>query len=681
MNIFGVVTSFSKKDEKSRKTSSCGESSMFNNDIFEKYSNYNNLYEFRSKFRLDESIFNCPNQFFKLSDIKNYVQGSATIDVHDIKYNTFLFNSDTKKLYVSLTSGNRKNGRDILFTRWKWKNYFEGCFLAIDDPMFQYNPKFPKNLMGWFYGTNSNNFLDKTAELILAIAKEKGIDCKNIVLMGSSSGGMASLYISNKLSGCSVMAFNPQLSLADWPYAKNFEKAANVNLSAQDERNTIKISASSDNRYFVYFNLLSREDSIQMKYLLKTIGCPKKKIVYGLNKLADNIYLMASVANYHKVHTTSPNEYETYIISRFLELNPEDRIKAFEDGFFTYMTENISKRYEMMNSLYKAKNLFSNISSEYLNYANQNFERNVKENNYSAILDDYKALFSLKAFSLPNSYFKSVTHSLKMLNYSKKQIYDYFGSCTSNTISKVSSLVKEIKSKDYISNKVLNDYCEIIESLYKNSDVISYYKESFSLILNALQGKEIPSYTDSDLPLRYVINSQVLFSEEDVGEGNKVGKDNYYFVSELCNLIGFNKGFAGFVQYRDSKEKLSAHTVDFFFKNLMGYSGFRSVAQFKQILTAYDYSHRAKNQVDYARQIKVISVIMGNLILTKDIDGRDHLLKMLSKELIRLISIAMNLPMDKYLIFQRLTHVGMEKCVNYFNFGNGKYCDLKSAIK
>ena len=67
MNIFGVVTSFSKKDEKSRKTSSCGESSMFNNDIFEKYSNYNNLYEFRSKFRLDESIFNCPNQFFKLS--------------------------------------------------------------------------------------------------------------------------------------------------------------------------------------------------------------------------------------------------------------------------------------------------------------------------------------------------------------------------------------------------------------------------------------------------------------------------------------------------------------------------------------------------------------------------------------------------------------------------------------
>lgn len=677
MNIFEVVTSFLRNEEKHQNINSNDVSSMFNNDIFEKYSNYNNLYEFRSKFRLDDSIFNDSNQFFNLSDINDYVQGSATIDVHGIKYNTFLFNSDTKKLYVSLTSGNRKNGKDILFTRWKWKNYFDGCFLAVDDPMFQYNPKFPKNLMGWFYGTNSNNFLDKTAELIQGIAKAKNIDCKDIVLMGSSSGGMASLYISNKLPGCSVMAFNPQLSLADWPYAKNFEKAANVNLSSQDDRNTIKISADSNNRYFVYFNLLSKEDGVQMKYLLKTIGCPEKKIVYGLNKLADNIYLMASVANYHKVHTTSPNEYETYIISRFLELNKDDRNKAFEDGFFTYMTENISRRYEMMNSLYKAKTMSSNISSEYLSYANQNFERDVKANNYSAVLDDYKALFSLKTFSLPNSYFKSVTHSLKMLNYNKKQIYDYFGSCTSNTLGKVSSLIQEIKSKDFISEKVLDDFGEIIESLYKNTDVISSFKEGFSIILDALQEKEIPCYTDdiessSDSSLKYVIASKFLSTKDTLGVINESDKDNYNYhvVSEKCNLIGFNTGFAGFVQYKDSKESLISHTIDFFFKNLLGYSNFRSVAQFKQIITAYDYSHRTKNQADYAKQVKKISIVLAHLIQTDDFDNREQLLRILGRELIRLISLAMNLPMNKCLFFQRLTHVGMENCVNYLNFRN-----------
>lgn len=414
-----------------------------------------------------------------------------------------------------------------------------------------------------------------------------------------------------------------------------------------------------------------------MNYLCKTIGCTDRKIKYGLNKLTDNIYLMASIANYHKLHTTSPNEYETYIISKFLELDSTNRDKACDEGFFTYMTENISERYEMMNALYDAKMFSSTVCSEYLNYACKNFENNWKIGDYASVLDDYRALFSLKTFSLPNLYFKNITYSLKMLNLNNEQISDYFSSCTSTALNKVSLIIKEIKSGYFIFNKVLHDFENIVINLHKNSDIVQCYNESFSTILNAVQEREIPSCQNFDFnpTLKYVILSKTLSSSNSIELAKQFDNNNSYIVSDICNLIGFNKGFARFILCKNSKDQLISHTVDFFFKNLIGFSTFRSVAQFKQISTAYDYSHRTNNQREYAKQIVRISIVLANIIQTNDSNKQNELIRLLGSELIRLISIAMDLPLNKYLVFQRLTHVGMENCVDYLNFINEKQLD------
>lgn len=640
-------------------------SSLFHNEIFNNLANYNNLYEFRSKFRLSDSVFDGNTQEYNVDNLKSYTNGSSVINVDGIRFNTFLFSSNTPKLYVSLTSGSRKKGQDVLFTRWKWRNYFDGYFLAIDDPMFEFNKKFPKNLMGWFYGTSKNNFLDKTAQLIKAFAESKGIRYEDIFLMGSSSGATASLYISNELAGCSTMAFNPQVSLSDWPFAKNFEQVANVNLKTNDKRNVIRISKNSNNKYFIYYNLLSEEDTIQMRSLLNSIGCQERKISYGLNKLTDNIYLMASVINYHKLHTTSPNEYETYIISRFLEADSAERERICCNEFFTYMTENVSKRYEMMDSFHKLKTASTNIYTEMSQYADSAFERHLAGKNYSDVLNDYKALFYLKSFSLPNSYFKGVVRSLKALNFSKQQISDYFGACTSNNINKVNNIISDMKSGDFAESKIMNSFTDVVDSLFKSSAVTSLYKEAFSILCKALKKKEFPSpIMDSCHNIKYAILSNTVISD-DLSFTDNLDKSNCFFVSEVCNLIGFSKGYSGFVAYVNDRERLVNHTIDFFFRNLLGCLGFKSVAQYKQISAAYNYSHGVMRQKDYALQIRYISTILAMILTT---DEPEQYIKQLGNELIWLVTIALDLPSDKFLIFKNLTHIGMENCRNYLNF-------------
>lgn len=639
---------------------------LFNNDIFENYANYNNLYEFRTNFRLKDTDLNSSETIrFNVNDLNSYNHGSAIIDVDGVDFNTFLFDSNVKKLYVSLTSGTRKKGQDVLFTRWKWRRYFNGFFLLIDDPMFEFIKDFPKNIMGWFYGTSDNNFLDKTAKLILEIAKSLDIKVQDITLIGSSSGGTASLYLSNKLDGCLSIAFNPQSSLSDWPYAKDFEKATNVNLLAPDPRNKITINPNSKSKFFIYYNLISDSDSVQMHFLLESMGLHNFKVKYGLNKLSDNVYLLASVINSHKRHTTAPDEYETFIISEFLNMDSRARDHFTNSGFFTYMSESISKRFEMLKvpNRLKKENLF--ICSQYLDYATKAFERNYKLNNYEALLDDYKSLFALETFNLSNSYFKKVVLSLNKLNYSKKQIGEYFASCTSNSINIVTNIADKVKSGKFDLYRTVSDFGNVVETLYASSSVASRYKEAFYCICNAILGKEVPCYEeDNTFNINYVISSDSLESSNLTYLEN-INKNDFFFVKPKCDLIGFKRGIAGFINNVNSKDLLIAQTVDFFFKNLIGCSNFRSVPRFKQIHTAYGYSHKTGKQIEYADNVKRVSLLLANIIVAKD---PKKLITNLASEMIKLIVIGLDLPRNKYLVFEKLTHVGMENCVDYLPF-------------
>lgn len=643
--------------------------SIFYNNIFNNFSNYNNLYEFRSKYRLNDDMLNAPSTYFTIDNINDYKCGIAVIDVDGVKFNTFLFDSSVKKLYITLTSGNRKKNSSVLFTRWKWRNYFDGIFLAIDDPMFEYHKTFPFNLMGWYYGTRDNNFLDKTVKLIQELARVKDVSPENIVLLGSSSGAMASLYISNYLPACSTIAYNPQFSLADWPYASEFEHVTGVDLKCNDKRNIIKIKPNLNNKYLIYYNLLSHEDMPQMRSLLNSLGFSYSNIKYGLNKLTDNIYLLASVVDYHNNHITAPNEYESYIISRFLELSSAEKQKICDNEFFTYMTENISRRYVIMDKKIKLNADAKNVNTEMFQYAKQSFEKHVNATKHSDIIDDFKALFFLKSFSLPKSYFKTVVKSLKELGYDKSKFNDYFKSCTSNSIIRAQTLVDELKNNSYCEPQIMNSYSYLLETLFKSPIIISKYREAFQILCRALKNNQVSQPNVHDYTeIEYVILSDVFISD-DLSFTKKMTNNNCYFVSNICNLIGFKEGYSAFVTNMHNKENLISHTIDFFFRNLLGCLVFNSMAQYKQTFAAYYYSRKTARPNDYGEQIKRISRILAGIITSED---PETLIRILGNELIRLIAVALDLPSDKFLIFEHLAHPNMVNCRNYLKFAPPK---------
>lgn len=642
-------------------------STLFINKSLEKLANYNFYPEFRANFKVDKKLINQPHQQFDLKDIEQYRSGCAVITVDGIKFNALLFDSNVKKLYVTLTSGNRKQEGGALYTRWSWRNYFDGYFMALDDPMFEFYEDFPKDIMGWFYGTDDNNFMDKAAEIIKSIAKIRGINYSDIILIGSSSGATVSLYLSNKLPGCSVIAYNPQISLIDWPYSKEFVEATNVNLKRDDERNFIRISPDSKSKYFIYYNFVSESDISQMKVLVEFLGLNMAKISYGLNKLADNIHILTSAVNYRDPHTSSPNEYETYVISKFLELGSQSKQKVGQSGFFNYMIEEISSRHELKNSVYRLKASSAKKDKDFLDYAFKNFKSHFCQQKYPDVLDDYRILFELRAFKLPMEYTKNTLTALKELQYTKKQTLEYFQSCSTYNIDTINAIIDCLVSRDFVVNKVYVQFSILIDSLFVDNQIRACYKESFLNICEAFKGVSPEIKIIQNNSLSYAILSDNLINPNYCLPDN-LSDNDCIVVSEVCNLIGTKSGYSGFITNKGNSGSLALFALHFFFRNLMGYSGFNSITQLKQTREAFKYAHKSYSPLDYAMQVKNISVILANIISNSDKNSFSELMQLLSSELIELIAIALNLPKHKFVIFKFLNHKAMDNSVDYFNF-------------
>lgn len=639
---------------------------IFQNKVFTKFANYNNLFEFRNSFRLNDSIFNKDNvQKFSIQDLSGYIKGEACIDVHDVQFRTFLFDSVTKckKLYISLSSGKRKEGQDVLFTRWKWRNYFDGYFLAIDDPMFAYYKKFPRNLQGWFYGTKDNNFLDKTADLITEIARSKGIKTEDITLIGSSSGGTAALYLSNKIIGASIIAYNPQIHLVEWPSGKVFEKVTNIDLRAEDERNFIKINKNSSCRYFIYYNMLSGSDMQQIKHLFYELGVSIDAIKYGINKISDNIYIFASVVNSYNYHTSQPNDYETFVISKFLDSDELNKEKVINSGVFYLLGESISTRYELLTEVRRHRTSKNKFVEQALNYVSESLNNHIEQQKYKDILDDFKFVFSLGGYGLSSYYFKNAVLALKKMEYAGPQISEYFAQCYTEIIERTENIANVLKKRNFNISDLLGEYIMIVDSLFSNTSVSSCYKRAFLNICNALQdnwehGEHNHNFCDSNI--NYAVLSNEINCNNKELYVNTLTHENYLCASDSCSIIGYNTGVVGFV----NKDSFN-HVIDFFFRNLLGCYKFRSIAQYKQNREAYVYTHTIKNQLKYAMQVERISTILANIIVNKD---NENEIQNLCSELIRLVYIAMDLPNDRFVVFTNFASQKMESCSSYFNF-------------
>ena len=121
----------------------------------------------------------------------------------------FFKQGTSKRLYVIFDGSRTRNGgKDLAklptFSRWSWAFSSQASFVCLEDPMYY---TFEKCKLGWFYGTNEEDYIEDCAQCIKKIASLLGFENQDIVLYGASGGGDSSnRHISlfkRLLCGCS----------------------------------------------------------------------------------------------------------------------------------------------------------------------------------------------------------------------------------------------------------------------------------------------------------------------------------------------------------------------------------------------------------------------------------------------------------------------------------------------
>lgn len=208
---------------------------------------------------LDKAALRCVPQSITRETIPQLKEGRFSFTTPNATYEGFLQPSDTKRMYVLLSSAGRMNS-DIRFSRISWGGLLNGITLNVEDPMYR---KHPGLSVGWYYGTPTVSYLDEIAELVRALAELNGVPPANVIFVGSSAGGTAALFLADKVRGSTALAMNPQVIPNSYHYARRFEGITGTDLRQDDPfgRNSLRrVSDNTQSRFIVTCNLLSRED-------------------------------------------------------------------------------------------------------------------------------------------------------------------------------------------------------------------------------------------------------------------------------------------------------------------------------------------------------------------------------------------------------------------------------------
>ncbi len=166
-------------------------------------------------------------------------------------------NTSSKKLIVLLSAGGRKKDGKIEFHRWSFPQRY--AVLNVEDPMYQL---FPNLTSAWYYGDTEHFLCEYLAEIILKIIETLGISCHDVIFVGSSAAGHASMLLASKLPKSACIAMNPQIIIKNWgAVAEKFAKTVKLDLTEDDERNDLTSSClHSQSRFLITVNSNSTRD-------------------------------------------------------------------------------------------------------------------------------------------------------------------------------------------------------------------------------------------------------------------------------------------------------------------------------------------------------------------------------------------------------------------------------------
>lgn len=278
-----------------------------------------------------------------IKTIEKLPNGRFNANYGDVDWECFFHYKKSDILYVFLSGAiTAKNATLPQFARWSWYRFIKGSMLSIADPMYR---KYSQLKLGWYYGNEEINYQKILADLVTEIAKKLGVKHKNIVFVGSSGGGYASIACASHIKGAKSIAINPQMVLQEWPYSEVFSEITGIDLTGEDvyHRNDViyHYMHNRRNKYVLFINLRSWWDMQQVKNVCDALNMT---VHFGLNVFENMVIWLydADLTPWIHHHDTQGN----YCMWHVLE-----QITLCEDS-----PEKYSALAELMNEFYYEEN-------------------------------------------------------------------------------------------------------------------------------------------------------------------------------------------------------------------------------------------------------------------------------------------------------------------------------------
>ena len=413
----------------------------------------------------------CDYNDFELKENQN----RYTINHSGVPFECLFLPHKNKSLYVLLSGGGTNTRRYPSFIRWKYSKYLNGNVLCIDDPMYYFHPEYTK--VQWYYGTKDQSYLYLLIDIVQRFMQKLSIKAENLVFIGSSGGGYASIYCANLIDNSSAIAINPQSILKDWQYPiiyDNFKKIG-IDLVCDDQfnRNVLKIT-NKTSRFIIAFNANSRKEySLQFTPFFQNHNLNPK---YGITQ-KDNIVTWFHATDYTQPHSAVLTKPEICFAVYLLEKlkNNEDINELTNISFIA--NEILYEKYELKTML-EASNDENKTLYDFLTpYINQIVEETILRSIPMSASTDVRKLLDYQ--------FEPQTHIIKKGNITyfigNQRIYRYNLFFYKNDFY---FRIKFDKFRDYFPN--YQDIISYVNSLRKKKFTNCFFEKESTLVISRL---------------------------------------------------------------------------------------------------------------------------------------------------------------------------------------------------
>lgn len=287
----------------------------------------------------NKELIECEEKIINIEKIENITDGRNDFIVENVKYKTMVHLGDKSILFIFL-NGSLK-GKAPEFNRWSYYNIIKGTTINIADPMYDL---YPKLKLGWYYGDKKNNFRKKLAKMVKSVANFLNIPNEKIYIFGSSGGGAATFEVGSYLAGCTCVALNPQIRLADWGnQGEVLEKEVGIYLESDIDHREDSLYYIKNNKlttHIIIENIRSKSDMFQLCRIKECLGY---QLEYGWNQKENNYFWLYDAECDPYVGPHSTQDFRAIFLSLIFLINNNFNLNQIHD--FIYLINEFWKTF------------------------------------------------------------------------------------------------------------------------------------------------------------------------------------------------------------------------------------------------------------------------------------------------------------------------------------------------